>query len=388
MFDDLPQRFRPGLDVRGRHGDAALLNLGGQLLRADPLADQAMAALAALPPGQGFACLERVLGGQPPPDAPGAVLDLVAAAADLPAWVDWEAVDRGGAVFLRAGLAAGVVLGMNSLLLGYASPGGNKPLVFSGRMREQTSRRLAETTRFVQAVSRPGGMRPGGDGFAITVKVRVMHAQVRRLIGETGRWQTSLWGEPINQHDMLATMLLFSVAALMGLRRLGYHVTDGEAEDVVHLWRVVGHVIGVDARLLPSTHAQALALAMMIRDTQGVPDDDGRALAKALFDARAATATTARERRQAEWRTKVMQGIARTLLGDDLADQLAIPRSLWSNAGAALRPALGLAARVNRLPVWRDLATQLGDRYWTAAVAFGLSGEPARFAPPSRVTEP
>jgi hypothetical protein len=64
-----------------------------------------------------------------------------------------------------------------------------------------------------------------------------------------------------------------------------------------------------------------------------------------------------------------MQAIARTLLGDDLADQLALPRSHWRQLGAPFRRALGLAARANRLPLWRDVATRLGDRYWDAVVA-------------------
>jgi hypothetical protein len=37
-------------------------------------------------------------------------------------------------VFLRPGLLGGLVLGLRSLVYGYAAPAGNKPLVFSGRL--------------------------------------------------------------------------------------------------------------------------------------------------------------------------------------------------------------------------------------------------------------
>ena len=88
---------------------------------------------------------------------------------------------------------------MRSLVLGYASPAGNKPLMLSGRLKEQALKRLNETARFVQAVCRPGGMRPLADGWQITVKVRLIHAQVRRMILKSGKWDEGAWGAPVNQ---------------------------------------------------------------------------------------------------------------------------------------------------------------------------------------------
>src|SRR5436190_2004130 len=82
----------------------------------------------------------------------------------------------------RRGLLGGLVLGARSLIYGYASPAGNKPLVLSGRLREAAAPRLHETSKFVSAIVRPGGLRPGGEGWRISVRVRLMHAQVRRMI--------------------------------------------------------------------------------------------------------------------------------------------------------------------------------------------------------------
>ncbi len=142
-------------------------------------------------PGQGFRLLEAALArgiddDRTVEEAPAELRALFASVDHVPLWVDWEAVNRGGAAFLRTGFLGGILLAMQSLVLGYASPGGNKPLAFSGRLREQAERRLAETSRFVYAVSQANGMRRSGEGFAITVKVRVMHAQVRRLIRASG----------------------------------------------------------------------------------------------------------------------------------------------------------------------------------------------------------
>jgi hypothetical protein len=382
-----PGRFRPDGHARLHHA-AALDRLVPLLGRTDPLADDLVEALADLPAGRGSNLLDQSLrhGIDAVADAPAALRALFAQVDDVPAWVDREQEDRAGAVVLRAGLVAGIVLGMKSLLLGYASPGGNKPLVFSGRLAQQAGRRLSETSRFVQAVSRPGGLDRFAPGFAITVKVRVMHAHVRRLILRSGRWRSDLWGAPINQHDMLATILLFSVAMVDGMRTLGYRVSDAEAEDVTRLWRHVGLVMGVEAELLPGNFAEGMATAELIRATQGPPDDDARALTRALFDARAAAIVAAGgEAGELERRRDAMHAICRLLIGDELAAGLEIPASRFDPLARLVRPLAGLASRLNRLPGLADLAVRAGDRYWDAAVAEGLAGRPASFSPPDRL---
>jgi ER-bound oxygenase mpaB/B'/Rubber oxygenase, catalytic domain len=382
-----PARFRPDPALRQRSGPT-LATLGELLSRKDPLADALAEAFAALPPGRGFALLEHALqhGVAAIPDAPEPLRALMAAVDEVPVWVDRDRQNRGGALVLRAGIAAGVVLGMKSLMLGYASPGGNKPLAFSGRLRQQAARRLAETSRFVQAVSQPGGMARLAPGFAITVKVRLMHAEVRRLIERSGRWQPELWGAPINQHDMLATALLFSVALVDGLRTLGYAVEADEADDVVHLWRQVGLVMGVAPDVLPESYADGWRLAKLIRDTQGPPDEDGRQLAAALFAARAdIVRREVADPRGVDVRIAAMHAVTRRLLGDDVADGLGIPRPKLAALARVLWPVAQLASRVNRLPFVRALAERAGDRYWDLAVAEGLGDRPARYQPPERL---
>ncbi len=385
--EPLPSRFQPSLALSPGQR-AALDGLGPWFLKTDPLADAAVADFAELTPGHGFALLERALrdGVADVSELPSAARELLAAAEAVPAWVDRARQDRGGAVVLRAGVLAGIVLGMKSLVLGYASPGGNKPLVFSGRLRQQAPRRLAETSRFLQAVSQPGGLHRAAPGFAITLKVRLMHAQVRRLVERSGRWQRDTWGAPINQFDMLATVLLFSVALVEGLRDLGYRIANEEAEDVVHLWRHVGLIMGVNPELLPESFADASARAALIRSAEGPPDDDSRALTAALFDARQGVLVGAGSSPQAAGRHKAaMQAACRRLIGDPLADALALPRSRFDRVVRLARPLLTAASILNRAPLVRDLAAKAGDRYWDAAVAEGLPGAKAQFTPPDRL---
>lgn len=383
----IPARFRRTPDAVRQFGER-LDRFAPYLLRSDVLADEATAAMAELgPPGACMKLLDRALreGIEAVPEAPAPLRALLEQVHRVPVWVDWGAIERGGSAFLRSGMLGGMVLGARALVLSYTAPGGNKPLVFSGRLQEQAGRRLAETGRFVQAVTRPGGLRRGADGFTMTVKVRMMHAGVRRVIRQSGRFRVDLWGEPINQHDMLGTLILFSVVVIDGLEQLGYRVSPQEAEDLVHLWRYVGHLIGVEADLLPGSYAEARRYGEMIRATQGTPDDDSRALVHALLESGVAGAKNDKVRRQAERQRAFAAGIIRYFLGDSLADELAVPRSPYRHIAPVLRAMVSATERTRKLPFVRDLALRAGDRYWDMAGNQVLRGISPDFMPPERV---
>ena len=354
-------------------------------MRTDPLADAAVAAFDEMPPGAGFDQVQRGIahGIEAIPDAHPAIAALLRAVERVPPWVDWAALDRGGELLLRSGTFGGIVLGVQSLPYGYASPAGNKPLTFSGRLREQAPRRLSETARFVHAVCMPGGLRRGADGYAACVKVRIMHAQVRRLLWESGRWKREEWGEPINQHDMVATTLLFSAVVLDGLRKLGFRIRAAEAQRYMHLWRYVGWLLGTELELLPATEAEALKLGDLIMRTQGKPDDDSRALTKALFEAGPRGARTEKDRKRAVRMAPVALALSRSLLGAELADGLGIERTRLERLVPLLRGVVRLVDGVRAsIHIFDAVALSIGSHYWTDVVERGLGDEPAEFAPP------
>jgi hypothetical protein len=304
--------------------------------------------------------------------------------AEVPAWVDWQTCDRGGEMLMRVGALGGAVLGSHSLVLGYASPAGNKPLVLSGRLKQQALTRLNETARFVQAVCRPGGMRPFADGWQITVKVRLIHAQVRRMILKSGKWNAGAWGTPVNQHDMAGTTLLFSIAIMDGLRKLGVRIDSEEGERYIHLWRWVGRVIGVDPALLPVSEPDAARLADLIAATMAPPDQDSRDLTKALFDAAWDGAVTRKQRRDAARKHLFGTTLCRELIGRELADQLRVPRNTFRYAMPMVRRLVGGVERFTRaVPFAERSAIAAGTHYWDRVVEIGLQGATYEFALPS-----
>lgn len=381
-----PTRYLDTPSVRAMYGTKLVERFGAALSRTDAPGDAVVLAFKALPSGQGWRQLQQALEGSLEGVHP-AIAAFVRDASVTPEWVDRQLVDRAGATLLRAGPLGGLVLGLYSLPYGYASPGGNKPLAFSGRLREQAPRRLMETARFVHAVALPGGMRVGGDGWKTTLKVRVMHAQVRRLLWDSGRWDEARWGIPINQHDLVATALLFSVVVLDGFRKLGLRLERDEAEGYVHLWRYVGWLMGAEEALLPESEADGLRLGELMQVTQGEPDDDSRALTEALMGWGLKAARSPWERRRVEAGLPFSRAIAHLLLGRRLALALGIAESPLEPVLPVVRAMTGTMERVRVVSARaHELAIRRGDRAWRKVIEDGLRGVPAEFSPPSRLS--
>jgi hypothetical protein len=383
----LPSRFLNATAARGRFGDR-VDRLGEFLLRVDPLADAVVEAIEAMPAGAGWALFRRAAqsGIANTPDAPDAMRALFAQVERVPVWVDWETLDRGGAVLRRAGPLGGIVLGMKSLVLGYSSPGGNKPLVLSGRLEEQAGRRLAETARFVQATIAPGGMRTHGQGWQLTLNVRLIHAQVRRMILRSDRWNAAAWGAPINQHDELGTLLLFSVIVLEGLRQLGVRIGQADSDAYVQLWRWSGWLMGIDLELLPATETEGRRLGEMIAATQGDPDDDSRRLTKALLGSPLRDAKSPHERTNARRMTTFSAAMCRSLVGETTADKLGVPRTSWRYMVPLARRLVSSMELVREKVPFGDVpALWAGTRYWDRVVELGLAGALTELALPRRL---
>lgn len=338
--------------------------------RGDPLADA-----AAADPGV-FASLAN-----PRPES--ACARMLAAIDRAPGWLDDDALVHGGELVHRAGPWALVALASGSLIEGYADPRGNKPLALTGQLERRAYRRLQETARFLLLVCAPDGMRPDtGAGWRACVRVRLVHARVRALIRGSGRWNPA-WGEPANIHDTVGTLMMFTVFMLEGLARLGLRVDDDEAERYYRLFRYVGHVLGIDDAVLPVDLAHARRTTATIRAHRPAPDDDSRALTRALLEAPVRGASSSAERLLGHALRAVLVDGARRVLAPELAIELGIPR-MRSVLGAAapLRMAWDHLGHHRRTRTW---TIAWGRRLWDAYVDYGLRAEPPPFAAPDRL---
>jgi hypothetical protein len=326
-------RFMLGSDPHPTPGQVEAIRR--DMLSGDPLADGVVSMYASLPPGQGRALLDRALeqGIQSIENPPAALIDLFAQLDREPIWLDRDKLELASDVSRRIGPSGELVLRNLSLMGGYLGAAGAKPLVFTGQLERVTARRLVETSKFWFDVTTQGGLERHAEGFKSTVRVRVMHAQVRAMLLKSDKWDMG-WGHPLNQWDSMVTTLEFSVIFLTGLRALGFIFTRREREAIVHLWRYVGYLIGVEERILPASEADAMRALYHAIATVGSADEDSRRLGQSLADVPLQRAGEGwLPQRLARMERIVRVGYSRYVLGDEAADTLGLPptatKYLW-----------------------------------------------------------
>ncbi len=89
-------------------------------------------------------------------------------------------------------------------------------------------------------------LRPGGIGWQMALRVRVLHGKVRQCLLRRGDWDVNRFGIPINQEDLSATLLAFSVNPLSGVEFFANKsLTRKELLDYLALWRYIGWLLGI-----------------------------------------------------------------------------------------------------------------------------------------------
>ena len=356
------------------------------LWRIDPLAEAVMDEFARMPERKWRALLELALveGVEAVPDAPEALRALFRQLECAPIWVDRDRCNLGGATFLRCRLGF-VPLAMLALPIIYSWPAGNKPLALSGQLVHRASQRLKDTARYVFAVCQPDGLSRFSEGFAMTVRVRLIHAQVRRLLLESGQWRSETWGAPINQCHMAGTNLMFSVGVLDGLTRLGYRFERVEREALVHLWRYAGYLLGVEHELLIADEFEGHRLLDLMFAFEPQPDDDSRALVDALMQTSITYVRNFKAARGCS--VNLCYAISRALIGDEQAAALRFPKTNWKFVVPAIRPLTWLVetARMFSSRV-QALAKVAGPKAFRHLLSErGLKGRTGDFAIPRRI---
>ena len=179
----------------------------------------------------------------------------------VPCWVDWEQIQRGMDVFMTFLPVAGQALFYLSLVPGFSIPKITKVLQQTKYLAppsttDQVQRRLFDTGAFVtHAMTNPENdilaastLRPGGKGWNMALQVRVLHAKVRHyILRSNSNWDVQEYGIPINQEDMSATLLAFSINVLTGIEFVaGQPLSINEQKDYLALWRYIGWLLGVE----------------------------------------------------------------------------------------------------------------------------------------------
>ena len=272
-----------------------------------------------------------------PPDS---LVALFAEVDVVPSWVDFDQLDRAGDHLARNSLQLGLVLAAASLMVGYTNPAAAYPLILTGRLVDNAGMRNLEVGDWLREVTTHGGMRRHGLGFERTLRVRVIHAMVRRHVGSRPEWDAAVLGTPVSQPYMAHTLSEFGSIALAGMDLLGARYTADELDDIYALWRYVGHLSGVGEALLPANEADQRRIQELYQLTRPPIDDDSRALVAGLVNDYLVPEVTelfpARMPAKRRVATAYVNGLIRAVVGDPLADELGIEESRFKHVVPAL----------------------------------------------------
>jgi ER-bound oxygenase mpaB/B'/Rubber oxygenase, catalytic domain len=327
----------------------------------------------------------------PPEDRVPAIAEFLATAGRLPPWADSARIAAGQDVFGNLILHQFTALYLASLPSAYAAARGVHVIWLTARLETDPVRRLNETAQFLMDVTSPGAFDAGGAALDRTLHVRLMHAAVRWLIDHqdgvahpaeadpsvrpaTPTWAGS-WGRPVCQEDLAGTLITFSTVVLDAFRRSGLDVDDAAEEDFVHMWVVIGHLLGIHDDLLPRDLAVARQLQAAIFRRQQAPSAVGQDLTATLLGLL--------QDRVPRFVGALAPAMSRRYIGDRVADMIGVPPSRVAN------PVLWLLVLFTRLTSRRDaqvprwISERLGRQMLQGLLAASRQGARVPFSIPT-----
>lgn len=308
-----------------------------------------------------------------PDDLPADLKRWLEEEGTLPTWADRQRLDRAAQFFVTHGPVICLILGTASLVELYACVRGVKVLAFTGRLWRNPYRRIGQTVQFLIDVMDPKGLGADGRGIRSIQKVRLMHSAIRNLIWQSGQWDENELGTPINQEELLGTLMTFSYTVLRNLKRFDLAVSEQEGEDFLYFWRVVGEMLGIHPEIIPTTMDEAAAVAELIFTRQQGPSPDGVAMTQALLQMYTAHDPT-------HVLSRMIPSVTRYAVGDRVADWMGIPSAKWGEL--ILEATRGLPLESMSL-----IGRRLGNWMLTRGTFFMEGDQIAAFAIPDHLRE-
>ena len=228
----------------------------------DPVGEAMMEDLSELGAGEQRRLIEEAMNngsGDALRDAPASLREFFGEVEALPEWLDYSAFAPGVRMFHRNSqvILAAFVAGV--LIEGFTTNIA-KSFFITGRVRDQGVRRLGQNNRHMMEIFLPGGLYRDGDGWKLSLRIRLVHAQLRRLLHNSEDWDAEAWGEPISAAHLGFAISAFSARLLKHMKTLGASYSDEEYASFMAVWRYAGYLMGIPESILFRDADEALKL--------------------------------------------------------------------------------------------------------------------------------
>ena len=292
----------------------------------DPLAEEMAADLEELGSNESRRLIQTAMDRESDealPDAPASFRKFFDEAETAPDWLDYSAFapsvrmfHRNSQVILAAFVAGVLIEGFTTNIA--------KSFFVTGRVRDQGVRRLGQNNRHMMEIFLPNGLYRYGDGWKLSVRIRIVHARLRHLLSNSEDWDTAAWGVPISAAHLGYAISAFSARLLKHMKTLGASYSDEEYTSFMAVWRYSGHLMGIPGSILFRDADEALKLYDMGQLCE--PDSPLESVVMAHSLVNSAPLIAGRidpvERRSL---ARYVYKVSRGLIGTETADSLMYP---------------------------------------------------------------
>ena len=322
----IPTDYREGYETARAVAPDIADNYIAHTLIGDPLGEAMMEDLAELSSTDSRGLIEAAMnqeGEEALRNAPASLREFFRDAETPPEWLDYAAFvpsvrmfHKNSSVILAAFIAGVLIEGFTTNIA--------KSFFITGRVRDQGTRRLGQNNRHMMEIFLPNGMYRYGDGWKLSVRIRIVHAQVRRLLNNSEEWDTEAWGLPISAAHLGYAVSAFSARLLKHMKTLGARYNDEEYASFMAVWRYSGHLMGIPSTILFHNADDALELYDIGHMCEPDCPIESIVMAHTLVNSAPLIAgmTDPADRRKL---AKYVYRVSRGLIGDEAADSLNYP---------------------------------------------------------------
>lgn len=335
----IPSAYQAGYDKASMLNPLLAARYVEHTVIGDPLADAAVESLALFRQAEAQRFIQ---GGMEQDakllaDAPRALQDFFAQIEVPPAWFDpaekrvyagCRAFHNDSDLFLLAFLGDVIVRGFATMI--------SKSFFMTGRIWDYGVRRLQRNILHLTEIMIPGGLERQGEGWKLSVRIRLVHAQVRRMLSLSKEWDQATYGTPLSAAHIALASAGFSAQLLAAAIRLGARPDDAGRDGFMYIWRYTAFLLGVPEAIWFRDEADARELYRIGYLCEPPPDIEAFAMANALINSAplVVNITDPAERRDI---VRFGYRVSRALIGDELADQLKFPAQRTAGLLAWLR---------------------------------------------------
>ena len=297
-------------------------------LIADPEADAVIAELGDMDHAQSAMLIRAAMDdpdGSVLRDSPASVQRLIGGLDDPPDWVNQDDFLPASRMFLRNARVILAAFVGGTLVEGFTT-NISKSFFITGRIRDQGVRRLMQNNRHMLESFLPGGLERSGDGLKLSLRLRLVHAQVRKLLLESNEWNSEAWGVPLSSAHLGMAIAGFSARLLHHMKRLGAKYNDEERRSFMAVWRYTGYIMGIPESILFKDEEEALELYRIAVTCEPNPSMEGIVMAHALINS-APLVVGIQDPRERQHLANYVFRISRAVIGAEMADKLRYPRT-------------------------------------------------------------